>query len=55
MDLEMAGLLLLWLVMEDVCPMLSDAHVVLFSDNFPTVHWVQKLSAKNSVIVMQLV
>jgi len=26
-DLEMAGLLLLWLVMEDVCPTLTDAHV----------------------------
>ena len=54
-DLEMAGLLLLWLVMEDVCPTLADAHVALFSDNSPTVHWVQRLAAKHSRVAMQLV
>ena len=51
----MAGLLLLWLVMEDVCPTVSDAHVALFSDNSPTVHWVQRLAAKHSTVAMQLV
>jgi hypothetical protein len=54
-DLEMAGLLMLWLVMEDVCPTVSDAHVALFSDNSPTVHWVQRLAAKHSTVAMQLV
>ncbi len=54
-DLEMAGLLTLWLVMEDVCPTLPNAHVALFSDNSPTVHWVQQLAAKHSVIAMQLI
>ena len=54
-DLEMAGLLLLWLVMEDVCLTLTNAHVALFSDNSPTVHWVQRLAAKHSHVAMQLV
>ena len=54
-DLEMAGLLLLWLVMEDVCPTLSNAHVALFSDNSPTVHWVQRLAARHSQVAMQLI
>ena len=53
-DLEMAGLLMLWLVMEDVCNV-EHAHVALFSDNSPTVHWVQRMAAKNSGIAMQLV
>ena len=54
-DLEMAGLLLLWLVMEAVCPTLANAHVALFSENTPTVHWVQCLASKHSRISMQLV
>ena len=53
-DLEMAGLLMLWLVMESVCHV-ENAHVALFSDNSPTVHWVQRLAAKHSTIAMQLV
>jgi predicted outer membrane repeat protein len=32
-DLEMAGLLLLFLVMEEVCDMQPGGHVALFSDN----------------------
>ena len=32
-DLEMAGLLLLWLVMEDICPDIKGSYVALFSDN----------------------
>jgi hypothetical protein len=39
-DLEMAGLFLLWLVMEDVCDLKPGVHVVIFSDNSPTVNWV---------------
>ena len=53
-DLEMAGLILLWLVMEEVCPQLNGAHVALFSDNSPTVHWVERLASCHSVIAMQL-
>ena len=36
-DLGMAGLLLLWLIMEDVCDVKSGTHAALFSDNQPTV------------------
>ena len=37
-DLEMAGLFILWLVMEAVCPCVRERHVALMSDNSPTVH-----------------
>ena len=43
-DLEIAGLLMLWLVMEDVCNIASDAHMALFSDNQPTVLWAPWLA-----------
>ena len=45
-DLEMAGLLILWLVMEEVCPKLRAAYVALFSDNSPTIGWVKRLAAR---------
>ena len=54
-DLEMAGLLLLWLAMEEVCSGLEGAHVALFSDNSPTVHWVQRMAARHSTVAMQLI
>ena len=54
-DLEMAGLMLLWLVMEAVCPSLNGAHVALFSDNSPTVHWVERLASRHSDVAMQLI
>jgi hypothetical protein len=54
-DLEMAGLLLLWLVMEAVCPTLTGVHVALFSDNSPTVHWVEHLASRHSDVAMQLI
>ena len=53
-DLEMAGLLLLWLAMEETCDDLEGAHVALFSDNTPTVSWVQRMAAKHSDVAMQL-
>ena len=53
-DLECAGLLLLWLVMESVCPFVSGDHVALFSDNSPTVSWVQRLAARGSLVAGQL-
>jgi hypothetical protein len=53
-DLEMAGLLLLWLVMEEVCVLQPGAHVVPFSDNSPTVHWVRHMAARGSLVTSQL-
>ena len=45
-DLEMAGLLMLWLVMEEVYTKLRSAHVALFSDNSPTIGWVKRLAER---------
>ena len=45
-DLEIAGLLLLWLVMEEVCEVKSGDHVSVFSDNQPTVSWIDQLASK---------
>ncbi len=37
-DLEMAGLVLLWLTMEEVCgPLENKKHLTLFNDNSPTI------------------
>jgi hypothetical protein len=49
-DLELTGLLLLWLVMEQICPDLANKHVALFSDNQPTVCWIKRMASKNSYI-----
>ena len=54
-DLECAGMLLLWLVMEDVCNIKSGDHAAVFSDNQPTVSWVKRLASKSSVVAGQLV
>ena len=51
----MAGLLLLWLVMEAVCPDLREKNIALFSDNSPTVSWVARLASKRSRIGEQLI
>ena len=51
----MAGLLILWLVMEIVCLKLWSSYVALFSDNSPTIGCVKLLAAKGSLIAMQLV
>jgi hypothetical protein len=53
-DLECAGLLLLWLVMEQVCDPKPGAHFALFSDNSPTVSWVNRLAAKGSLVAGEL-
>ena len=50
----MAGLLLLWLVMEDVCQLRLGSHVALFSNNSPTVSWVTRLASKRSAMATQL-
>jgi len=54
-DLEMAGLLLTWLVMEEVCGDLRENRVAVFSDNDPTVSWVKQLALRHSVVAAQLV
>jgi hypothetical protein len=40
--------------MEEICDV-TNAHVTLFSDNSPTVHWVERLAAKHSKVAMQLI
>ncbi len=52
---EMSGLLLLWLCLEGVAPDMVQKHVALFSDNSPTVSWVEKMASKKSRIAAQLV
>jgi hypothetical protein len=54
-DLEMAGLLLLWLAMEVVCGELQHKRVALFSDNDPTVSWVRRMATRNSRVAAQLI
>jgi hypothetical protein len=54
-DLEMAGLLLLWLAMEEVCGPLWEKQIVLFSDNSPTIGWVTRLASKRSLVAKHLV
>jgi hypothetical protein len=54
-DLEMVGLLLLLLIMEDVVCNLNEANVALFSDNTPTVSWVTRLASRHSTVATQLI
>ena len=53
-DLELAGLLLTWLIMEEVCPTLTERNVALFSDNQPSVHWVDRMATRKSAVGAQL-
>jgi hypothetical protein len=55
-DLEMAGLLILWLVMEGCLgpDNLKHEHVCLLSDNDPSVHWLEKMSSKKSLVASRL-
>ena len=46
LDLEMAGLLILWLVMDEVCPELLSDYIALFSDKYPTIGWVERLAER---------
>jgi hypothetical protein len=54
-DLEMASLLLLWLMIEHVCSSLTEKRVALFSNNSPTVSWVQRMACRSSLIAKQLI
>ena len=54
-DLEMAGTLLAWLVLEQITPIpLQHTHVGIFCDNDSTVSWHQKKSTSTSTIAGHL-
>lgn len=54
-DLEMAGLLLVFLVMEEIIIDLKEKNIALFSDNTPTVSWVTRLASRHSIVAANLV
>jgi hypothetical protein len=54
-DLEMAGLLFLWLCVEAIAPDLAHKLIALFSNDLPTVSWVNKMALQKSPIATQLV
>ena len=54
-DLEMAGLVLLWLAMEAVCGPLEDKRLTLFNDNTPTIGWATKLASRRSMVAEHLI
>jgi hypothetical protein len=51
----MAGILLLWLVMEVVCQPLQEKRVALFSKNLPTVSWVTGLASGKSIVAKHFI
>ncbi len=54
-DLEMEGLVILWLVIEGICDNLREKRVTLLSDNLPTISWVTRLASKRSLVAERLV
>ena len=54
-DLELAGLVILWLMMEHVCGPLAEKKVAIFSNNSPTVSWVQRMACRSSLVAEQLI
>jgi hypothetical protein len=54
-DLEMAGLVLLWLTMEEVCGPLEEKRLTLFNNNSPTIGLATKLASKRSTVAEHLV
>ncbi len=54
-DLEMAGVLILWLVMEAVCQPLQEKRVALFSGNSPAVGWTKCLASCISLVAEHFV
>ena len=45
-DLKMAGLLILWLVIEAVASDLKHIHVALLNDNRPAISWIGRMASK---------
>ncbi len=54
-DLEMAGILIIFLVMEEIVCNMMEANIALFSNNTPTVSWVTCLASHHSIVVANLV
>ena len=54
-DLEMAGFLFTWLVMEAICTDLRQKNIALFSDNSPSISWVERLASRRSIVGARLV
>ncbi len=54
-NLEMAGVLILWLVMEAVCQPFQEIRVALFSDNSPGVGWTKRLASRKSLVAEHFV
>ena len=51
----MAGVLILWLVMEAVCQPSQEKRVALFSDNLPAVGWTKRLASCKSLVTKHFV
>jgi hypothetical protein len=54
-DLEMAGVLILWLVMKAVCQPLKEKQVALFSDNLPAVGLTKHLASCKLLVAKHFV
>jgi hypothetical protein len=54
-DLETAGLVILWLVIEGICDNFREKRVTLLSNNLPTISWVTRLVSKRSLVAERLV
>jgi hypothetical protein len=54
-DLEMAGLLPLWLTMEGVCGPLQEKRIAMFGDRSPLIDWVKRLASKWSLVAEHLI
>ena len=49
-DLEMAGLVMQWLVLECLVPTLCNTHVAIYCDNASTVSWSFKMAQSKSLV-----
>jgi hypothetical protein len=54
-DLEMAGIILLWLTMEEVCGPLEEKQITFLNDNSPSIGWTTKLASKRSIVAEDLI
>jgi hypothetical protein len=54
-DLECAELVMVWLLLEAMVEDLSAARIALYSDNSPSVSWIQRLASRRSPVAMQLI
>jgi hypothetical protein len=51
----MMGLLIIFLVMEEIICNWTEANIALFSDNTPTVSWVTPLASRHIIVLANLV